>query len=92
MTYKACLEHCPLLMERWQYKAAFVIQFRPDTDIQAGRFAGRVEHVASCKATRFHSLRELLKFVSSVLTELNNQEQTVDTQPSADDNQNVNAR
>jgi hypothetical protein len=28
-------------MEGWQYKAAFVIQFRPETNIEAGRFEGR---------------------------------------------------
>jgi hypothetical protein len=58
------------MMEGWQYKAAFVIQFRPETDIEAGRFEGRVEHVASTKATRFHSLEELLSFIASVLTEI----------------------
>jgi len=63
------------LMEGWQYKAAFVIQFRPETDIEAGRFEGRVEHVVSCKATRFHSLNELLSFIASVLAEVNNTEQ-----------------
>jgi hypothetical protein len=35
----------PFMMEGWQYKAAFVIQFRPETDIEAGRFEGRAEHV-----------------------------------------------
>lgn len=58
-------------MDQWQYNAAFVIQFRPETDIEAGRFEGKVEHVASCKATRFHSLEELLAFIESVLTEIN---------------------
>jgi len=57
-------------MEGWQYKAAFVIQLRPETDIGAGRFEGRVEHMASSKASRFHSLDELLAFIASVLTEV----------------------
>ena len=57
-------------MHQWQYKAAFVVQFRPETDIQAGRFEGKVEHVASCKATRFHSLDELLAFIETVLIEI----------------------
>ena len=56
-------------MDQWQYSAAFVIQFRPETDIESGRFEGRVEHVASCKAKKFHSLDELLAFISDVLTE-----------------------
>ena len=75
MTDKACLDHCPLLMEGWQYKAAFVIQFRPETDIESGIFEGKVEHVASGKATRFHSLDELLGFILFVLTEVNNTEE-----------------
>ena len=54
-------------MDQWPYKGAFVIQFRPETDIKAGRFGGRVEHVASSKATKFHSLDELLAFMASVL-------------------------
>jgi len=62
-------------MEEWQYKAAFVVQFRPETDIEAGRFEGRVEHVASSKATRFHSLDGLLNFIASVLAEVSSTEQ-----------------
>jgi hypothetical protein len=57
-------------MNGWQHKAAFVIQFRPETDIDTGRFEGRVEHVASTRATRFHSLDELVGFIESVLTEI----------------------
>ncbi len=62
-------------MEGWQYKAAFVIKFRPETDIEAGVFEGRVEHIASYKSTRFHSLDELLGFIASVLTEVSSTEQ-----------------
>ena len=54
-------------MEDWQHKAAFVIQFRPETAIEVGRFEGRVEHVASTKAARFHSLDELVGFIANVL-------------------------
>jgi hypothetical protein len=54
---------------------AFVIQFRPESDVEAGRFEGRVEHMASHNATRFHSLDELLRFIESVLTEVRNTEQ-----------------
>jgi len=75
MTYIMRLDYCPLLMELWQYSAAFVVQFRPETDIEAGRFEGRVEHVASSKATRFHSLDELLAFIASVLAEVRSTEQ-----------------
>jgi len=65
----------PFMLQGWQYRAAFVIQFRPETDIEAGRFEGRVEHIASYEAKRFHSLDELLSFISSVLTEASNTEQ-----------------
>jgi hypothetical protein len=56
-------------MEKRQYKAAFVIQIRSiaDFDVEAGRFEGRVEHVASFKAAQFHSLDELLAFIAGVL-------------------------
>jgi hypothetical protein len=63
------------MMEGWQYRAAFVIQFRPETDIEARRFQGRVKHIASYKATRFHSLDELLSFIASVVTEVGKTEQ-----------------
>jgi hypothetical protein len=63
------------MMEGWQYRAAFVIQFRPETDIEAGQFQGRVEHMASYKAARFHSLDELLSFSASMLTEVGKTEQ-----------------
>ena len=75
MTYHARSDYCPLMMEGWQYKAAFVIQFRPETDIEAGRFEGRVEHIVSYKVTRFHSLDELLSFIASVLAEVSSTEQ-----------------
>ena len=65
----------PFMMNGWQYKAAFVIQFRPETDTEAARFEGRIEHIASHEATRFHSLDELLGFIASVLTEVRNAEQ-----------------
>lgn len=75
MTYPAGSDYCPLMMDGWQQKAAFVIQFRPETDIEAGRFEGRVEHVASYRATRFHSVDELLSFIASVLRDVHNPEQ-----------------
>ena len=70
MTYGTRPEYCPLMMKGWQYSGAFVIQFRPETDISAGRFEGKVEHMTSHKATRFYSLEELLSFIASVLDEV----------------------
>jgi hypothetical protein len=57
------------MVKGWQYKGAFVIQFRPESDVKSGRFEGKVEHVASYKTTRFHSLDELLDFIDRVLKE-----------------------
>ena len=75
MTHDIRSAYYPLMITGWQYRAAFVIQFRPETDIEAGRFEGKVEHIASYKAMQFHSLDELLGFIASVLTEISNTEQ-----------------
>jgi hypothetical protein len=62
-------------MGGWQTRAAFVIQFRSDADVERGLFEGKVEHVASCQATRFHSLDELLTFMAIVLAEVRDAEE-----------------
>ena len=46
---------------------AFVVQFRAETKVARGRYAGRVEHVVSGQATHFASLEELLAFIGQVL-------------------------
>ena len=46
---------------------AFVVQFRVETNVTHGRYAGRVEHVVSGQATHFASLEELLAFIGRVL-------------------------
>lgn len=74
MTSSTRSHYCPLMTKGWQYSGAFVIQFRPESDIEAGRFEGRVEHMTTYKATRFHSLDELLDFIAIVLTEVKNAE------------------
>jgi hypothetical protein len=48
---------------------AFVVQFASDTQIDASRIAGRVEHVVSGQVARFESLEVLLTFVDRVLHE-----------------------
>jgi hypothetical protein len=48
---------------------AFVVQFRAEADLKQGKLTGRVEHVVSGQATRFHSLDELLTFFAHVLTQ-----------------------
>lgn len=62
-------------MEGPNYRFAFVIQFRPETDVEAGRFEGKVEHIASYEVTRFSSLEELLSFIVRMLSEVSNTEQ-----------------
>jgi hypothetical protein len=52
----------------WPHGGAFVIQFGPNTDLSAGHMEGRVEHVATMRSTRFHSLGELLAFLKEALT------------------------
>jgi hypothetical protein len=51
----------------WQSQAAFVVQFREDTDLRAGLLEGKVEHIASYESARFHSVEELLGFMARVL-------------------------
>jgi hypothetical protein len=75
MTYRRRSAYYPLMTTGWQHRAAFVIQFRPETEIGAGRFEGKVEHVASSQATRFHSLEELIEFIARVLAEVRDTEQ-----------------
>ena len=62
-------------MEGPNYRFAFVIQFRPVTDVEAGRFEGKVEHIASYETTRFSSLEELLAFIVRMLKEVNSTEE-----------------
>jgi hypothetical protein len=48
---------------------AFLVQFRPPST-GAAPYEGRVEHVVSGQAARFHSLEELLGFMVGVLADL----------------------
>jgi hypothetical protein len=49
-------------------EAAFVVQFRSGSG--SVRFAGRVEHMPSARATHFGSVEELLAFITRVLAEV----------------------
>jgi hypothetical protein len=49
---------------------AFVVQFGPATQVDAGQVEGRVEHLVSRQAARFQSLEALLAFISRVLREV----------------------
>ena len=46
---------------------AFVVQLREGTALTPEGLHGRVEHVVSGQATRFHSLADLLAFMARVL-------------------------
>jgi hypothetical protein len=48
---------------------AFVVQFAAEA-VEQGRFVGRVEHVVSGQAQRFHTLAELLAWLTQTLTTL----------------------
>ena len=69
MTWCITVAYPATRMERPNYKFAFVIQFRPETDVEAGQFTGKVEHIASYEATSFSSLEELLSFIVRMLSE-----------------------
>jgi hypothetical protein len=47
---------------------AFVVQFRVPPPAGAPTYDGRIEHLVSGQAGRFHSLEELVAFMVRVLT------------------------
>ena len=47
---------------------AFVVQFRTRSTEAPAQFAGRVEHMASGRATRFSSPTELVEWLSQAFT------------------------
>jgi hypothetical protein len=60
---------------------AFVVQFSPATQADAGQMEGRVEHLVSRHATRFRSLEELLAFISRVLREVHDADSMAESCP-----------
>ena len=52
---------------------AFVIQFRAHSTGAPPSWEGRVEHLVTGQVTRFHSLEELVAFISRVLTDVQEQ-------------------
>jgi hypothetical protein len=58
---------------------AFVVQFGPATQLDAGQVEGRVEHLVSRQATRFQSLQALLAFISRVLREVRDAHATAES-------------
>lgn len=58
---------------------AFVVQFSPATQVDAGPVEGRVEHLVSRQATRFRSLEALLAFITRVLREVRDAHSTAES-------------
>ena len=52
---------------------AFVVQFRVHSTGAPPSWEGRVEHLMTGQMTRFHSLEELVAFISRVLTDVQEQ-------------------
>ena len=52
---------------------AFVVQFRAQPPGALPGYDGRVEHLVSGQVVRFHSLEELLAFMTRVLAEVEQQ-------------------
>ena len=78
MTRQSEFGYLQSVMNDWQYNNAFVIQFRSGIEIGEGQFAGRIEHVASCMTTQFHSLEEFTAFVAQIIDHVRTyQEETV---------------
>jgi hypothetical protein len=53
--------------------AASVVQFRTQPTSVPSSYEGRVEHLVSGQVARFHSLKDLLAFMTRVLTEVQEQ-------------------
>ncbi|PON10271.1 hypothetical protein C2W62_50970 [Candidatus Entotheonella serta] len=51
-------------------QGAFVVQFATDTDLEANRLAGRVEHVVSHQAARFESWPDLRRVLIHMLQQV----------------------
>jgi hypothetical protein len=58
---------------------AFVVQFGPATQVDAGHVEGRVEHLVSRQASRFQTLEALLAFISRVLREVRDAHPTAES-------------
>jgi hypothetical protein len=52
---------------------AFVVQFRAQPTGAPSSYLGRVEHLVSGRVARFHSLEELLTFMTRVLDDVQEQ-------------------
>lgn len=65
---------------RLPVKRAFVVQLSSEAQPEQGHLSGRVEHVVSMKATHFHSIEELMSFMARVVTTLEADDDTDDSE------------
>src|SRR5262245_17975232 len=56
-------------------RRAFVVQFREETEGAQGHFAGRVEHIVSGHAARFHSPAALMAFFTRILANIHEEKE-----------------
>lgn len=57
----------PEHVSRLPTNRAFVLQLRAEANVEEGHFNGRIEHVLSGHASEFHSVEELLAFITQIL-------------------------
>jgi hypothetical protein len=79
MTQPSIVAYSPPMMNGWQYRGSFVIKFREDTDVDSGRFSGRIEHVGSGQTAHFDSAEQLYEFLHCVLRRARVEFQQADT-------------
>jgi len=63
---------------------AFVIHLQAEIDLGQGLVAGRIEHVVSGQVSRFHSLDELLAFMTKILSPVSEPRSDSDTGTNTD--------
>jgi hypothetical protein len=59
---------------------AFVVQLAAEAKPEQREVHGRIEHVVSMKATHFHSIEELMSFMARVVTVLEADDETNDSE------------
>lgn len=63
---KACESSCAPLAPTW----AFVVQLREGTSFEPAELRGRVEHIATGRASEFNSLEEAHDFMRRTVAQL----------------------
>jgi len=69
MTLSRVQRYLVCMMNPLLRASAFVVQFNPETDIDADRIKGRIEHVDSGRLAHFDCLQDLLDVVKRLLRE-----------------------